>query len=157
MAPNINEMYTAILATITGELFKYRQGSIHDAPEHLTVSTMLLFKVDNNLEEQVNKALEYSHCRDFDMFISNDKKYCPKCYTAINSGDYIIAVTRRVWVHLDALGSITNNLIKDEIGDILTDAIGKHTRPECKIMELYKNGIITWEDTIEAHSTDCSL
>jgi len=77
-------------------------------------------------------------------------------------GGMVFVGTNYIISHTKLREEITTEIVKEKMKAIVQSQIRKeldnsYTYLDCKVMDLFKRGTITWEDVIKSHSTDCSL
>jgi hypothetical protein len=61
--------------------------------------------------------------------------------------------------YLEVVDEITKAKLKDTVHKALCGIMGlsEYAHIDCKLMQLYKDGKLSWEDLIKAHKEDCTL
>lgn len=61
--------------------------------------------------------------------------------------------------YYEVVNEITDTLLKDTVHKALRGIMGlsKYSYIDCKLMQLFKDSKLSWEDLVKAHKEDCSL
>ena len=59
----------------------------------------------------------------------------------------------------EVMAEITEEKVKETVKKALKGMMGlsRYSYIDCKLMQLFKEGKLSWEDLVKAHKTDCSL
>lgn len=112
------------------------------------------------LNDLINK---YKDCKGYRLTQSIKSKYCTKCGEFNKTGNIEYTITRRTfiprYIQADTITMITKDRVREKIQNDIKEITGNdiYISLDCKIMELYKKGIITWDTVIESHEKGCEI
>lgn len=156
---------TSLEAILKMDTLKYKRGL--PVRELSLITKMKHFTVK---DDSKNIAKELS---DITAFIANKLTYGIKCqviqsYLTERKCCYRSASTIGITYSV-AWGELRTKIEDEQVENIMKAYVRKMlTKPkkrkhswelvqlDCKIMDLFKDGKITWEDCVKSHNTDCS-
>jgi len=163
----MEKLYTTIAREeVTKEVMEhYKNLDIHSVPEYMVKLVSHKIKINDVSNITTNNVIAeqtkiYGKCRDFKIGLDVERNVCKTCWTYKNGETLYYNVSRSVFIPKFELPQVITKLTKQKVIQKIAKALDRETYNislDCKVMQLYKDRKITWDDVLKSHNSSCGI